>query len=120
MHSDTVGQFRLQLTSDRRRGNSRFRPNESPDAASPGVDPVYGIANPAGSRHAGTSATIVSERRSVRSKTLLTPPLVLRRREKMSDQSCHWLSHWLSRQPYVSTSAMSLQERVLDVSPGAT
>ena len=38
----------------------------------------YSFAKPAGSSHAATSATIVSERRSVHSNTLLTAPLVLR------------------------------------------
>ena len=73
------GSDSLQMTSNHRRGHSKFRPMEIPHAETSCGVPVYSFANPAGSSHASTAATIVSERRSVRSKTLLTPLLVLGR-----------------------------------------
>ena len=106
-HSETVGQISLQLKSDRRRGNSGFRPNAIPDAASARFQ-------------CAASPTLLGQ------VMLQRQPPASRSVDKSVAKSCyhrHFMAggatvfcqfcHWLSHQLHV-LSALSLQECVLD------
>ena len=106
-HSETVGQISLQLKSDRRCGNSRFRPNAIPDAASARFQCA---ASPT------LMGQVMLQRQPPASRSVVQSVAkscyhhhFMAGGATVFCQFCHWLSHQLH-----VLSALSLQECVLD------